>query len=571
MSNKLQLRRDTAENWESANPVLAQGEIGLILDENGKTTGQKIGDGVTEWKKLETVVEVNNYVYDLGTLLDGYINQDGMVSNNSSYQCTDYIAIYPEGIDYTFVLSYKLKLFTNTSISIYDADKQVLHAFAGTTSNNTLHDGVIDLNDYPTAKYFRATIFDSDGQVKRIKTGTVVSNDSLKDGSISEKKLSFIVHDPESNYIDRTKLTSGKYIASDGSIKTTGASGYFITDKIPLKEGVKYYHYGLYLRYTAFYDENGSPITYEETLSNPIIPPVGTAYGRFTINAEGADQTCWLSTSPTKPDDYSFIISEHLTPGIRRNRESISKITGAAFPTEYNGRDCSAFSKILCIGDSLTQGVFNHEEIEGETFTANTEHSYPSNLRRISGCETINMGVGGITSDRWYEQFKNDEKVAGCDCCIIALGVNDNGDTLETVSRTAFINIVNLVKTKNPQIKIFLSGIINGKSYSASDNSQDYYEKDQFIRALYEELWASDNQVFFIDMVKYGHLQSLISDSSISYPIDNYNMGHLSAYGYWRLAMDFYNYISYIMANDKENLFRNIQFTGTNFYFKKQI
>lgn len=52
MSNKLQLRRDTAAKWEAANPVLAQGEIGLILDSNGKVVGQKIGDGVTEWKTL---------------------------------------------------------------------------------------------------------------------------------------------------------------------------------------------------------------------------------------------------------------------------------------------------------------------------------------------------------------------------------------------------------------------------------------------------------------------------------------------------------------------------------------
>ena len=570
MSNKLQLRRDTAANWETVNPVLAQGEIGLILDDNGKTIGQKIGDGVTEFNDLETVVEVNNYAYDLGTLTNGYINTSGEAGNDANYQHTDFIDIYPEGIDYTFVLSFRLNLFTNSSISIYDADKQFLYAFIGTTSSNTLHEGIIDLKDYPTAKYFRATIYRSGSLVRRIKTGVVVSDDSIKDSSISEKKLSFIVHDPESNYIDRTKLTSGKYIDPSGTIKNTGASGYFITDKIPLQEGVKYYHYGLYIRYTAFYDENGSPITYEESLSNPIVPPVGTAYGRFTMNTEGADQTCWISTSPTKPDDYAMVISPHLTPGIRRNRDAISQLQGAT-PTDYNGRDCSAFRKILCIGDSLTQGVFNYDEIEGETFTANSEHSYPSNLRRISGCETVNMGVGGITSDGWYERFKDDEKVAGCDCCIIALGVNDNGDTLESVSRSAFINIINLVKSKNPQIKIFLSGIINGKSYSASDNSQNYYAKDQFIRSLYEELWANDNQVFFMDMVKYGHLQSLISDSSISYPIDNYNMGHFSAYGYWRLAMDFYNYISYIMAHDEENVFRNIQFIGTNFYFKKQI
>lgn len=52
MSNKLQLRRDTAANWEAANPVLAQGEIGLILDDYGKVVGEKIGDGKTAWTAL---------------------------------------------------------------------------------------------------------------------------------------------------------------------------------------------------------------------------------------------------------------------------------------------------------------------------------------------------------------------------------------------------------------------------------------------------------------------------------------------------------------------------------------
>lgn len=48
MATKIQLRRDTAANWETANPVLSQGEQGLALDHNRT----KIGDGVTAWKDL---------------------------------------------------------------------------------------------------------------------------------------------------------------------------------------------------------------------------------------------------------------------------------------------------------------------------------------------------------------------------------------------------------------------------------------------------------------------------------------------------------------------------------------
>ena len=52
MATKIQLRRDTAANWSSLNPVLAQGEPGLELD----TSNLKIGDGVKTWSQLDYVV-----------------------------------------------------------------------------------------------------------------------------------------------------------------------------------------------------------------------------------------------------------------------------------------------------------------------------------------------------------------------------------------------------------------------------------------------------------------------------------------------------------------------------------
>ena len=47
------LRGDTAQNWENLNPILSVREPALILNENGKTIGFKIGDGVTDWHNLE--------------------------------------------------------------------------------------------------------------------------------------------------------------------------------------------------------------------------------------------------------------------------------------------------------------------------------------------------------------------------------------------------------------------------------------------------------------------------------------------------------------------------------------
>lgn len=48
MALQLQIRRDTAANWTSVNPTLAQGELGYELD-TGKV---KVGDGSTAWASL---------------------------------------------------------------------------------------------------------------------------------------------------------------------------------------------------------------------------------------------------------------------------------------------------------------------------------------------------------------------------------------------------------------------------------------------------------------------------------------------------------------------------------------
>lgn len=48
MADKIQIRRDTASNWSSANPILAEGEMGLETDNHRF----KAGDGSTSWNSL---------------------------------------------------------------------------------------------------------------------------------------------------------------------------------------------------------------------------------------------------------------------------------------------------------------------------------------------------------------------------------------------------------------------------------------------------------------------------------------------------------------------------------------
>jgi len=51
----LQIRHDTASNWLTRNPVLAQGEYGL----ESNTFLIKVGDGVRDWEHLPYLNKLN--------------------------------------------------------------------------------------------------------------------------------------------------------------------------------------------------------------------------------------------------------------------------------------------------------------------------------------------------------------------------------------------------------------------------------------------------------------------------------------------------------------------------------
>ena len=57
MADLIQIRRDTAANWTSANPVLAQGELGAETD----TSKIKIGNGSTAWTGLAYLIDAGGY------------------------------------------------------------------------------------------------------------------------------------------------------------------------------------------------------------------------------------------------------------------------------------------------------------------------------------------------------------------------------------------------------------------------------------------------------------------------------------------------------------------------------
>ncbi len=63
MADLIQIRRDTAANWTSANPTLAQGELGIETD----TSKVKVGDASTTWTGLSYLIDVGDYLTTTST------------------------------------------------------------------------------------------------------------------------------------------------------------------------------------------------------------------------------------------------------------------------------------------------------------------------------------------------------------------------------------------------------------------------------------------------------------------------------------------------------------------------
>jgi len=99
--------------------------------------------------------------------------------------------------------------------------------------------------------------------------------------------------------------------------------------------------------------------------------------------------------------------------------------------------------KIVCIGDSLTEGDFG--EIRGVGCTH--PENYPFFLSRLLNCETVNYGKCGYTSTdvlRWYHE--GGISLDGADLVVLMLGTNQglslNGDTTHLESYRKLLDIV---------------------------------------------------------------------------------------------------------------------------------
>ena len=92
MATKIQLRRDTAANWQGTNPVLAQGEPGVELD----TKKMKVGDGSTAWNSLAYVSTETGQNATKNMFVK--LNAE---NNNNWYNWAGVVSVSEDGLNWT--------------------------------------------------------------------------------------------------------------------------------------------------------------------------------------------------------------------------------------------------------------------------------------------------------------------------------------------------------------------------------------------------------------------------------------------------------------------------------------
>ena len=103
MASIIQIRRDTASNWSSANPTLAQGELGLETD----TLKVKAGDGSTAWNSASYLIDTGGYVtatYSGNVAITGSLAGDNIKLDGNAISSTNTngnIQLFPNGTGYT--------------------------------------------------------------------------------------------------------------------------------------------------------------------------------------------------------------------------------------------------------------------------------------------------------------------------------------------------------------------------------------------------------------------------------------------------------------------------------------
>jgi hypothetical protein len=156
MADLIQIRRDTAANWTSANPILAQGELGLETD----TSKIKAGDGSTAWTSLGYLIDTGGYA----SYSDATANFIGTLQNGGSNVVVDTdIGSTVQGYDANTTTSTNTQTLTNKTV------RDTVYALSGTAFDAT--NGAVQTKTLAANTTFTDSLSSGDAIVLQLEAG----------------------------------------------------------------------------------------------------------------------------------------------------------------------------------------------------------------------------------------------------------------------------------------------------------------------------------------------------------------------------------------------------------------
>ena len=491
---------------------------------NNETSGLEAGN------VQEAIDEVKSKVSDLFT--SNVINtEDGnyifgkVIQDNGGYNADTYAGYATTG----YIKCHKNQIFTfayGTAVEVwvafFDKNKNAISSrfYHKTTST-------VSIPDDANIKYFRVSykisnakdcLYDYDGTINTIskyaetflKSHSVLANDFLKidDGEVKQidelilskvKESLFtsnVINTEDGNYI------FGKVIQDNGGYNADTYAGYATTGYIKChKNQIFTFAYGTAVEvWVAFFDKNKNAISsrfYHKTTSTVSIPDdANIKYFRVSYKISNA-KDCLYDYDGTinTISKYGFI--NMLASKIHIQELNCDKISCKEFIQSADSERLKAdwefaCSKILCIGDSLTDGLYVPNS-SGVYEVGIVEENYPYYLGRMLNASIKNVGKSGSHPSKFYNDWILKLTYTDYDFVFIWLGTNGgmkNPASADAQPRSPmyeayyYEQIIKKIKDANPNLKIVLATVFAVGNISDSITPASVSETNNIINSI---------------------------------------------------------------------------------------
>lgn len=159
--------------------------------------------------------------------------------------------------------------------------------------------------------------------------------------------------------------------------------------------------------------------------------------------------------------------------------------------------------KVVCIGDSLTQGDYG---VMGNSESGNVRpENYPYFLAKYTGWTVLNRGICGMQATTYLQFYKNGHvDVTDSNVVIIMLGTNGGNDPVEnTPGNDAYRELVKLIRQDAPETKIILC---TPPPATVDKNFSNYGYMPRILKAVaFVEKLAKEESLDLIDVHNCGY------------------------------------------------------------------